>query len=60
MLISFAAIRHHHVFKEKDELFTFLVILDGVLAVVMLAFTVWNWYLALVGYTTIEFWGSMM
>jgi hypothetical protein len=60
MLISFAAIRHHHVFKEKDELFTFLVILDGVLVVIMFAFMVWNWYLAFVGCSTIEFWGSMM
>ena len=27
---------------------------------IMFAFTVWNWYLAFVGYSTIEFWGSMM
>lgn len=60
MLITFASIRHHHVFKEKDELFTFLVILDGVIALVMFAFTIWNWYLACVGFSTIEFWSDMM
>ena len=60
MLVTFAAIRHHHVFKEQDELFTFLVILDFVLAIVMFGFTIWNWYLALVGYSTIEFWSSYM
>jgi hypothetical protein len=26
----------------------------------MFAFMVWNWYLAFVGCSTIEFWGSMM
>jgi len=60
MLISFAAIRHHRIFKEQDELFTFLLILDGILALIMFVFVVWNWYLAFIGYSTIEFWGSMM
>ena len=36
------------------------MILDGVIALVMFAFTIWNWYLAFVGYSTIEFWSDMM
>jgi DHHC palmitoyltransferase len=60
MLITFAAIRHHHVFKEQNELFTFLVVLDGVISLIMFAFTFWNWYLAFIGYSTIEFWTSTM
>ena len=30
------------------------------LSVVMLGFNVWNWYLALRGYSTIEYWTSCM
>lgn len=29
-----------------------------VLSVVLIAFNTWNWYLAIVGYTAIEFWSS--
>jgi len=58
MLVTFAAIRHHHIFTEQSELFTFLVILDATIALVMFAFTLWNWYLAFIGYSTIEFWSN--
>jgi len=27
---------------------------------VMFAFTVWNWYLAMIGCSTIEFWSDVM
>lgn len=37
---------------------TFLVILDGALAVVLCGFNAWNWFLAITGYSTIEYWGS--
>ena len=33
-----------------------MIILDAVIAVVMLVFLVWNWFLACQGNTTIEFW----
>lgn len=60
MLVTLAAIRHHHVFKEQDKIFTFIAILDLVLSVVMLGFNGWNWYLAVCGYSSIEFWGAML
>jgi len=37
---------------------SFLVILDFALGVVLLGFNGWNWFLAMTGYSTIEFWGS--
>jgi hypothetical protein len=36
---------------------SFLVILDTALAVVLLGFNGWNWFLAMTGLSTIEFWG---
>jgi hypothetical protein len=38
---------------------SFLAILDTALCVVMLGFNGWNWYLAMTGFTTIEFMGTM-
>ena len=37
---------------------SFLVILDLALTIVLFGFNAWNWFLALTGYSTIEFWGS--
>lgn len=36
---------------------SFLVILDAALAVVLVGFNGWNWFLAMTGLSTIEFWG---
>ena len=37
---------------------SFLVILDCALGVVLLGFNGWNWFLAMTGFSTIEFWGQ--
>ena len=56
MQTSLFAIWHHRIYAENSKLFSFITILDIVLGFVMFGFNVWNWYLAMVGYTTIEFW----
>lgn len=38
---------------------SFIVILDVSLVVVMIGFNGWNWYLAMTGFSTIEFFGSV-
>lgn len=35
---------------------TFLVLLDSALVVVLFGFNCWQWFLAMCGLTTIEFW----
>lgn len=60
MLVTLGAVRHHHIFIENKELFSFISVLDLVLSVVMLGFSGWNWYLALAGYSTIEWWGECL
>ena len=37
---------------------SFLVILDSALSVVLVGFNSWNWFLAMTGFSTIEFWGT--
>lgn len=36
---------------------SFMGILDVALFVVLIGFNAWNWFLAMSGYSTIEFWG---
>jgi hypothetical protein len=38
---------------------SFIAILDFALTVVLLGFNGWNWYLAMSGYSTIEFFGTV-
>lgn len=37
---------------------SFVVILDAALSAVLIGFNGWNWFLAMSGYSTIEFWGK--
>ena len=37
---------------------SFVVILDAALTAVLIGFNGWNWFLAMSGYSTIEFWGK--
>jgi hypothetical protein len=37
---------------------SFIVILDCALGAVLIGFNSWNWFLALTGMSTIEFWGQ--
>ena len=53
------AIWNHHVYKDNRSELSFLVSLDSMLAIVLTLFNVWNWFLALTGFTTIEFWSNL-
>ena len=57
--ITIVSIWNHHVYRDFRSDLSFLVILDFSLAGVLAAFNGWNWFLALTGYTTIEFWQNM-
>ena len=60
MLITMASIRKNAIVQENMQLFSFLGILDITLFLVMFAFNSWNWYLAMVGYSTIEWWSECL
>ena len=57
-MITIISIWNHHIYRQNSGPMTFLVILDGALSVVLCGFNGWNWFLALTGYSTIEYWGS--
>lgn len=57
-MITIVAIWNHHIYRQNSSMMSFLVILDLALAIVLVGFNGWNWFLALTGYSTIEFWGS--
>jgi palmitoyltransferase len=59
MLITIVAIWNHHTYKDHSSLMSFVCILDTALSIVMVGFNAWNWYLAMTGYSTIEFFGSV-
>jgi palmitoyltransferase len=60
MLVTLAVIRRSPLVNENKQLFTFLVVLDIVLCIVMVLFNAWNWFLALAGYSTIEWWSECL
>ena len=57
MVLTIKSVWHHHAFKAREhkDLLNFCVIIDFALAAVMFGFSVWNWFLAAQGNTTIEF-----
>lgn len=57
--LTIVSIWHHHVYREHRSDLSFLVILDFALAGVLVGFNVWNWFLGITGYTTIEFWTNI-
>lgn len=54
MFITMASMNQHYSFLQHRRLMDFLQILDLVLFFTMLAFSAYNWFLALYGLTTIE------
>lgn len=58
-LITIMSIWNHHVYRRNGSLMSFISILDIALCVVMIGFNGWNWYLAMTGYSTIEFFGAI-
>ncbi len=57
-LVTIVSVWNHHSYKQHYSMMSFIVILDCALALVLVGFNGWNWFLALTGYSTIEFWGS--
>ena len=57
--ITIVSIWNHHIYRERKSDLSFLVILDFALFGVLIGFNGWNWFLAMTGYTTIEFWTNM-
>ena len=43
---------------ERTGFFVFIATLTISLIIVLFFFNLWNWYLAFIGYTTIEYWGG--
>jgi len=58
-LITIVSIWNHHVYKKHSSMMSFISILDLALFAVLLGFNGWNWYLAMTGYSTIEFFGAV-
>ena len=56
MTLTIVSVWHHHSYKVYKARMEFLILLDFALACVMAVFTIWNWFLACQGNTTIEFW----
>lgn len=57
-MLTVVAIWNHYEFDRNKTLFSFLYILDLALIFVLAGFNGWNWYLAISGYTIIEFWST--
>ena len=58
MEITIMSIWNHHIYRQNTSIMTFLCILDAALTIVLVGFNGWNWFLAMTGMSTIEFWGS--
>ena len=57
-LVTIVSVWNHHTYKQHTSMMSFITILDMALVVVLLGFNGWNWFLALTGLSTIEFWGK--
>ena len=55
-VLTIVSIWDHFIYVERRKDLSYLLILNSSLVLVLLAFNAWNWYLALSGTTTIEFW----
>jgi hypothetical protein len=55
-LISIVYVWNNSLYNSRKSLMSFLTLCDLALLVVMIGFNVWNWFLALFGHSTIEFW----
>ena len=58
MTATIISIWHHHAYKQHEQELRFLLILDIVLGLVLVCFNGWNWFLAVNGKTSIEWWTS--
>jgi len=58
-LVTLVSIWNHNIYRRNGGLMSFICILDFALCIVMIGFNGWNWYLAMTGYSTIEFFGAI-
>lgn len=58
-LVTLVSIWNAYIYKKNSSMMSFICILDSALGVVMIGFNGWNWYLAMTGYSTIEFFGQI-
>jgi hypothetical protein len=50
---------NHTLYAENKKLMSFVTLCDAALVFIMFFFNGWNWFLALFGQSTIEFWSHM-
>jgi hypothetical protein len=58
MVITIVSIWNHYLYRENKAEMSFIVILDSAMAIILIGFNGWNWFLAMTGLSTIEFWGN--
>jgi hypothetical protein len=56
-LISIISIWNHYIYKERQQLMSFLLIFDTLLTVCLFFYNLWCWFLACSGLTAVEFIG---
>ena len=54
--LTIVSIWDHHIYVEHHEELSFLLILNSTLFCCLVFFNLWNWWLAMTGMSTIEFW----
>jgi hypothetical protein len=54
--MTIVSIWDHHIYVEHHQQLSFLLILNCTLFSCLVFFNLWNWWLALTGISTIEFW----
>lgn len=54
--LTIVSIWDHYIYIEYHKDLSYLLVMNSTLIIVLLGFNAWNWYLALSGTTTIEFW----
>ena len=55
-VLTIVSIWDHYIYRERRKDLSYILILNSSLALVLIGFNAWNWYLAISGTTTIEFW----
>ena len=56
-LISIISIWNHYIYKERQQLMSFLLIFDCLVTVCLFFYNLWSWFLACSGLTAVEFVG---
>ena len=57
-LVTLVSIWNHHLYKQHLAMMNFITILDTFLCCALFFFNTWNWFLAMAGMSTVEYWTS--